>query len=108
MRIQVSALPTSLPVVSARVLTDSEGGAPLRCCLRDSRAGEKIRLGSVVPPGPQGAYAEAGPVFLHADPCSGPASTDYPDAFRTRRQVFRSYDASGQILGGEIAEAGNS
>ena len=54
-----------------------------------------------------GAYAEAGPVFVHADGCPGPSSTGYPDGFRAHRQVFRAYNAVGEIVGGEIVEPGS-
>jgi hypothetical protein len=104
----VSPLPFSIPMTSIRAWTDSGGGAPLRCCLRDSQVGERLLLGAVAPPGPLGAYAETGPVFMHADHCPGPASSGYPEAFRARRQVFRAYNNAGQIVGGEIAEPGRN
>jgi hypothetical protein len=55
------------------LLTDAEGGAPLRCCLQPSQAGEQVALVSYAPlrrwarevgaaPGP---YDEVGPVFIH-------------------------------------------
>ncbi len=92
--------------VPVRVRVD-EGGAPLRCCLRDSRPGERIVLISVVPEGPADAYAERGPVFVHADGCGGPARTDaYPDDWRRRPQVFRAYGGDGTIVGGELVEPG--
>jgi hypothetical protein len=104
----VSPLPLSIPMTSIRAWTDSEGRAPLRCCLRDSQVGERLLLGAVAPPGPLGAYAETGPVFMHADHCPGPASSGYPEAFRACRQVFRAYDNTGQIVGGEIVEPGRN
>lgn len=92
--------------IPARVRVD-DGGAPLRCCLRDSRPGERIVLVSVIPEGPAGAYAERGPVFVHAEECGGPARIDaYPDEWRRRRQVFRSYGRDGSIVGGELVEPG--
>lgn len=94
-------------VTSWRILTDPDGGAPLRCCLRESRAGERIVLGAATPPGPAGAYAETGPVYVHADRCPGPVSAEYPAEFRGRRQVFRAYDHDGMLLGGELVEAGD-
>lgn len=106
MTIHISALPSSIPLSSVRKWVDDDGGAPLRCCLRDSLIGEEIVLASVVPPGPVGAYAEAGPVFLHAGPCAGPSSEDYPEDFRALRQVFRAYDRDGHIVGGEVVEPG--
>src|SRR5262245_2113257 len=86
------------PVV---VRTDLDG-APLRCCLRDSRPGDRVALVAVVPPGPGGAYAETGPVFVHAEACAGPEHSGYPEEWRRRTQVFRAYDAAGRIVGGEV------
>jgi hypothetical protein len=64
-------------------------------------------LVSVTPPGPAGAYAETGPVFVHADACVGPATAGYPDEWRTRTQIFRAYCEEGGICGGEIVEPGD-
>ncbi|BEP16464.1 DUF1203 domain-containing protein [Acidothermaceae bacterium B102] len=106
MALTFEALPAALAAGADRVYVEKEGGAPLRCCLRDSRPGDRIALVSVAPPGPAGAYRETGPVFLHADGCTGPATRGYPEEFRARRQVFRAYDATGSIVGGEVVEAG--
>jgi hypothetical protein len=101
MNLDIRPLETTIPTEHARML-DSDGGDPLRCCLRDSHRGERIVLASVTPPGPRGAYAESGPVFLHPDDCGGPAQLGYPDAFRRRTQVFRAYSADGRIVGGQV------
>lgn len=50
------------------VQVDVHGGSPLRCCLRETRAGEQVLLIAYTPPGGAGAYAERGPVFIHAQP----------------------------------------
>jgi hypothetical protein len=91
---------------SARIRVEDVGGAPLRCCLRDSRPGERIALIAVTPAGPRGAYRETGPVFVHADHCPGPRSSGYPEDFRRRDQVFRAYDWNGSIVGGDVVPAG--
>jgi len=57
---------------------DREGGSPLRCCLRETRPGEQVLLIAYTPPGTAGAYAERGPVFVHADPCGGYATPPEP------------------------------
>ncbi len=98
------ALPRTILTANAERWVDGEGGAPLRCCLRDSRPGEELLLALVSPPGPEGAYAEAGPVFVHAGHCDGPASPGYPDEFRQRIQVFRAYSRDGRILGGLVVQ----
>jgi hypothetical protein len=106
--LRIRALPADLgrraPSGSARTDLD---GVPLRCCLRDSRAGEEVVLVSAMPPGPRGAYAESGPVFVHAGDCAGPGHAGYPDDWRSRRQVFRAYGHDGTIVGGEVVEPGS-
>ena len=84
-------------------------GSPLRCCLRSVRADDRIALISYAPlrrwaaetGANPGAYDEAGPVFVHADPCPGPVpSNDYPFARPGSRRTLRRYDARGHIVGG--------
>jgi hypothetical protein len=96
-----------------RLLTDADGGAPLRCCLRPSEPGEDVALVSYAPlrrwaretgaqPGP---YDEVGPVFIHPGPCPGPDGTGYPKWLAAGRRMFRAYSASGGILRGRLYEA---
>lgn len=94
--------------------TDTEGGAPLRCCLRPSRAGERIALVSYAPLrrwaaetwARPGAYDEQGPVFIHADDCEGPAAdaAGYPFARSGALRTVRRYDSEGRIVGGRLLE----
>ena len=91
----------------AQIRIDEEGGAPLRCCLRDSRVGERIALVAVSPEGPRGPYREMGPVYVHAGRCPGPADSGYPEDFRRRPQVFCAYDWTGNISGGTVVPAGS-
>jgi hypothetical protein len=86
------------------VARHAEGGEPLRCCLRDAGAGERIALIAYAPPGGRAGYAEVGPVFVHARACSGPATDAYPEDFHRRRQVLRAYSTDGTIAGGTVAE----
>jgi hypothetical protein len=73
-------------------------GAPLRCCLRDARTGERLALIAYRPDGTAGAYREIGPVFVHADRCDGYRERSaYPEGFRPRDQVFRAYGHDGRI-----------
>ncbi|MEU9518426.1 DUF1203 domain-containing protein [Streptomyces sp. NPDC048224] len=89
-------------------VTDDEGGAPLRCCLRHSRAGERITLVSYAPlrrwaartGADPGAYDEQGPVFVHAEACPGPDTDRLP--FTGSHRVLRRYSADGHILGGRL------
>ncbi|MGH3455430.1 MAG: DUF1203 domain-containing protein [Nocardioidaceae bacterium] len=92
---------------------DDIGGAPLRCCLRDSRPGEEIVLISYAPvraaratdPGP---YDETGPVFVHAGECGGYVDDGrYPAGWVARPQSLRAYDADGRIAGGVQLEPGD-
>ncbi|WP_405582751.1 DUF1203 domain-containing protein [Streptomyces sp. NBC_01092] len=93
-------------------VTDEEGGAPLRCCLRRSTSGERIALVSYAPLRrwaaeggvDPGAYDEQGPVFIHAEECGGPdgGALPFADAHRT----VRRYSGEGRILGGQLVEPG--
>ncbi|WP_156725082.1 DUF1203 domain-containing protein [Streptomyces apocyni] len=93
--------------------TDGEGGAPLRCCLRLSAAGERIALVSYAPLrrwaaerwARPGAYDEQGPVFIHAEDCGGPAGRErYPFDRAGALRVLRRYDSEGRIVGGRLLE----
>ncbi|MEU2060947.1 DUF1203 domain-containing protein [Streptomyces sp. NPDC013455] len=86
-------------------------GAPLRCCLRRSRAGERIALVSYAPlrrwaartGAAPGAYDEVGPVFIHAVRCAGPDPlAGYPFAETGAARVVRRYTARGSIAGGAL------
>ncbi|WP_405644288.1 DUF1203 domain-containing protein [Streptomyces sp. NBC_00019] len=92
-------------------VTDEEGGAPLRCCLRRSAPGGRIALVSYAPlrrwaaetGAEPGAYDEQGPVFVHAEECAGPQPDGYP--FANAHRTVRRYSAEGHILGGELVGA---
>ncbi|MFG2096362.1 DUF1203 domain-containing protein [Streptomyces sp. NPDC048612] len=89
-------------------------GSPLRCCLRDVRAGERVALVSYAPlrrwadatGARPGAYDEQGPVFVHAEPCGGPdaAAGRYPAVRTGALRVLRRYNARGEITGGRLLE----
>ncbi len=92
----------------AEPFTDTEGGAPLRCCLRRSEPGEVIALVSYAPLRrwasetgvTPGAYDEQGPVFIHAGECHGPAGDALP--FTGAHRTVRRYSGEGRILGGRL------
>jgi hypothetical protein len=89
------------------VQVDIEGGSPLRCCLRESDPGERVLLIAYTPPGTRGAYAERGPVFIHAEPCAGYLTPSrYPPGLSHRLQVVRAYDRDGRIVGGVMVNDG--
>ncbi|MFD7028802.1 DUF1203 domain-containing protein [Streptomyces sp. NPDC059917] len=88
-------------------------GSPLRCCLRGIEAGERVALVSYAPlrrwaadtGARPGAYDEVGPVFIHAEPCAGPAEgREYPFARAGALRTVRRYDAAGHIVGGRLFE----
>jgi hypothetical protein len=92
-------------------LTDEEGGAPLRCCLRRSGPGELIALVGYAPLRrwaaehgvDPGAYDEQGPVFIHVEECDGPGdSQGLP--FANAHRTVRHYSADGRILGGQLVQ----
>jgi hypothetical protein len=95
-----------------RQLTDTEGGNPLRCCLRRTWPGEQVVLVAYAPlrrwarrtgadPGP---YEEVGPIFIHPGSCGGPARDGFPPDLLGHHWVLRSYLADGRILSGRLAE----
>ncbi|MGF0171539.1 DUF1203 domain-containing protein [Streptomyces sp. Marseille-Q5077] len=94
-------------------VTDEEGGAPLRCCLRRSAPGECIALVSYAPQRRRaaengvdpGAYDEQGPVFIHAEECGGPDGDALP--FANAHRTVRRYSGDGRILGGRLVEPGD-
>lgn len=95
-----------------RIMTDPDGGSPLRCCLRLSLPGEQVALVSYAPVrrwadqvgADLGPYDEVGPVFIHPQPCSGPDGTGYPSALAGSRRVLRAYSADGRIRSGRLAD----
>jgi hypothetical protein len=86
-------------------LVRESGGTPLRCCLREADAGERVVLIAYRPAAVGGPYAEVGPVFVHAERCDGYAETGrYPQGFRHRQQLLRAYDARGRQVENVIAD----
>ncbi|MFF4713300.1 DUF1203 domain-containing protein [Streptomyces eurythermus] len=97
--------------VVPRAYAHDTDGSPLRCCLRRSRAGERISLVAYAPlrrwaaevGAAPGAYDEVGPVFIHTGTCQGPdPEAGYPFAETGARRVFRRYDTEGRIAGGTL------
>jgi hypothetical protein len=76
----------------------------LRCCLRLPAPGEQISLISYAAFTEPGPWREVGPVFIHAEECTGyPASDQLPPALRTGPRVLRPYDQSGAMAYDHIA-----
>jgi hypothetical protein len=99
-----------------REVVDTDGGSPLRCCLRLSRPGERLLLASYAPlrrwaaptGADPGAYDELGPVFLHAEPCGGAADDGWPEQMRGQPRVLRGYGDDGRIVDGRVVEEGEA
>lgn len=71
---------------------DADGGWPLRCCLADSKPGDRIAIIAWAPMPWSGPYAEVGPVVAHADGCAGRTPTDrLPAEMDGRNMVLRPY-----------------
>ena len=87
----------------AVVVADSPHGYPCRHCLRWAQPGEHVILFpyASIPAGHP--YSEAGPIFVHAEPCEVYKATgEYPADFRNGR-VFRAYDANYNMIDAEVA-----
>lgn len=78
--------------------TDDAGGWPLRCCLSDSLPGERIAIIAWAPMPWSGAYAETGPIVVHAEGCgSADPMPRLPADFDARAMVLRPYGADRRI-----------
>jgi Protein of unknown function (DUF1203) len=97
-------------------ITDTEVGSPLRCCLRRIQPGEQVALVSYAPlrrwarqaaadPGP---FDELGPIFIHPDPCAGPAQAGLPPYLSSQHWMLRAYQADGRIRGGRLVTTAES
>ena len=83
---------------NALVPFSAEGWEPLRCCLAVAGAGDGILLISYTPLTVASPWAESGPVFVHAEPCSGYRTPDeLPGALRTGPRVLRPYHEDGSL-----------
>jgi hypothetical protein len=75
----------------------SGDGEPLRCCLRHARAGEQIALISWAPFTEVSPWREVGPVYVHAEPCTGPAEPGIPAGLNRGPLLLRTYRADGSM-----------
>ncbi|KGF69091.1 hypothetical protein LL06_12815 [Hoeflea sp. BAL378] len=83
-------------------------GVPCRRCMKMVSRGEPYLVAAWRPFGALHAYAETGPVFLHAEPCApdpvGPG--ELPPFLLSPDYILRGYDAGERIVygtGGVIA-----
>jgi len=86
---------------------DKDGGWPLRCCLAYSRPGEEMALVAWSPFGWKGVYAETGPIFVHASPCTGPpTTTELPAELDSHPMVLRPYTYDHRIAYHRVQHVG--
>lgn len=88
--------------LSVMPFVDQDGDWALRCCLTDSRPGDRLAIVGWSPFPWNGAYRVTGPAVIHADRCPrasegrSPQGTSpdgtLPVAFEERRQILRAYD----------------
>lgn len=69
---------------------DGDGDWPLRCCLTDSRPGDRLAIIAFSNFPWISPYRTTGPVVVHAEPCAGVTGA-YPLQFDDRTQVVRAY-----------------
>lgn len=116
--IQAHAIPQDRMAAIWRVGQDERGNPlqphrsaetfPLRCCLTRSGPDTEIALISFSAMDRPLPWAEAGPVFVHADPCEGYGDASLPADLRTGPRVLRPYRADGSMdySGITVVEAG--
>ncbi len=106
-RLRAGAPDANGQVPERRIATAS--GLPCRACLTDIAEGEAYLTLAYRPfPAPQ-PYAEVGPVFLHAQPCTGPAiSAALPAMLDNPSYIVRGYGADDRIVygTGAVVETG--
>jgi hypothetical protein len=79
-------------------VVDAEGGWQLRCCLADSRVGDRIAVVAWSPFAWDGPFREVGPIVVHAEGC--PATWQQPavpEQFDARPLVLRPYSDDHRI-----------
>lgn len=82
---------------------DRDGGWPLRCCLEDSLPGDEIAIIAWSPFSWKGAYAETGPVVVHAGGCGAPKKRDeLPPTLDARAMTLRPYGIDHRIAYGKV------
>ena len=72
-------------------------GEPLRCCLRLARPEERIALISWAPFTLLSPWREVGPVYVHAERCSGPGEPGVPAGLSRGPLLLRTYRADGSM-----------
>jgi hypothetical protein len=82
-----------------RRISDGKG-VPCRHCLETVGAGEPYLVLAYRPFPDLQAYAETGPIFLHAEPCRPFAGSGTPPMLDSRDYIVRGYSADDRIAYG--------
>lgn len=82
-----------------RRISDGDG-VPCRHCLEGVRAGEPYLVLAHRPFPELQPYAETGPIFLHAEPCSAFSGVGVPSMLDSRDYIVRGYDGHDRIVYG--------
>lgn len=112
--LRFSALPAPL-VAEARssalaagtaVIPEDDGGSfPVRCCLTEEHAADRVLLLSVQAPCADSPYTARSPVYVHRDSCSGhQPSAAPPEILAARRLSLRGYDDRHMITGTAVID----
>lgn len=119
MKLTYRALPTETARAYQRGCVDAYGnkpqhfvsdgdGNPCRHCLRMIAAGEDALLLAYRPFTTVQAFAETGPIFLHARECAAGGGAEPPEILASPDYIVRGYSADERIVygtGGVIATA---
>jgi hypothetical protein len=92
------------PETTRVVIADEPHAYPCRRCLRDAEPGERLVLLSYDPFEGDSPYRQAGPIFVHAEPCApGPVPLgELPDQLTRRLLSVRSFDRDHLMTGGTV------
>ena len=93
---RVTGLPVPLDSPAGLPTHVTEAHAfPCRRCLTDAEPGETVLLLSYDPWLVDSPYRQAGPVFVHQDPCTTAVVDGLPEQQRRRLLSVRAFDAEG-------------
>ena len=86
-------------------VADTKPGYPCRQCLRDAEPGEELVLVSHDPFDTDSPYRCASPIFLHRQPCGGPAAgVGLPHQLTCRQLGVRAFDAAAMMVDAAIID----
>lgn len=78
---------------------DDKGGWPLRCCLQNSRSGDRVAIIAWSPFEWDGPYRETGPIVVHTNGCARTTRvSELPHELNCRPMTLRPYGRKHTIL----------